>query len=615
MRREPLYISYPRLRQGFTLVEVLVAIIVLLVGVVVALRVFPRGLDVLNRTERSTQALEQVERLRMLMVQQPEMLAEAVLPVDQATLPPQELLAWRDLRAVQIAGTDPDWYRSYLFPVSQNQRLWPLWQPVSARVYRRLIGERCVIASEFSTTDRAVFAPKYLVQFGPIEDATQITIYDLRYRKVSKADLLALLPKAAQLADTLYYAVDYADGKMYFLPEVSSGTRTARLAFSAIDGSGKLVSTQQSIDIPNTPNDLTTVSLGAAALPGSEQVHRAYTRNTTALPSALQSGEFSVQPSVAGEGLLSGPIFFSRDDVGRTVKIDYTVADWGIMREDVTVDADGYIQLSFSPKMRNIPKLPRESTSWGLYGPMKANAIVMELINSDSGAVIPVLVDNPDIARPTYDFFGAYALQPDRNDFRHWRIVEGAGVGADAEAGKALSGTRYRVYYRANYDWTVQYFRAPATFYATSTNAATRAELADETLGLQAFAVLVEGTKGWLAVPAVYAGQTLAIDYQYALPAGEKSGVDDERLLKRIEGEVHVVPAGATPSSVLLLKHPPAAGTEVRVRGFSVTIRALWAQQRSGPSVVIGQGNPFTKTISDSWLAKQTTVIVPPSAE
>ena len=143
----------------------LVAIIVLLVGVVVALRIFPRGFEIFGRTRQAYVGQTLANSWVAQAEQYPEQLPEAFLPVEYElddanatvgnnTAPSLPLIAlkdftWTDLSAIKHQAFGGD-FASYLYHSSVGDR-WPLWEPLSVRTLRRVIGEPCTIPSDLSS--------------------------------------------------------------------------------------------------------------------------------------------------------------------------------------------------------------------------------------------------------------------------------------------------------------------------------------------------------------------------------------------------------------------------------------------------------------------------------
>ena len=473
-----------------------------------------------------------------------------------------------------------------------------------------------------------------------------VDVYDLRYRRVSMERLEELRQRLDSLPDKLYYAMNYRTGEITLLPDVND--RYVRvLCYQLNTATGDMQLAKKKLTVAGTAvrDALVSATVGTPVVPGSEQLNRLFkyvdlpTQNWAAL-SNLRSGQFAIDLGAADDAkVLPGQIFFSRADAGRTVKIDYTVADWNILHEDVTVDGEGQLQFSLSPKMRMLRTPPREFETWGLYGPMRQQAVVMALINLRTGELSEVTVENPSNGKaptqpndtkpgtrnypvffkeangPDTDTAGnpgyQYYLIPNPRNSTRWKLVHD---GDDANyPDTRFKGQVFRIYYRAQRDWTVQVFRAPAAFWFKKASDTTLDALTDTVLDWQEFSWCVADQAGWVAVPGVYEGQSIAVDYQRRQTAG-----DDTSPLLRVTGEVHTIPARLAGKGISLVKlrYPPAANTTVAVRGISFTVRAVWAQKRSGEArVVTGLNNGVitetTTTIRDRWLSRQRTLVLP----
>jgi prepilin-type N-terminal cleavage/methylation domain-containing protein len=71
-----------RARRGFTLIEVLVAVIILLTGVVLALRIFPRGFDSFLETQQVQTSNKLLEDMAREFKEHPDTLPDGIYPLD-----------------------------------------------------------------------------------------------------------------------------------------------------------------------------------------------------------------------------------------------------------------------------------------------------------------------------------------------------------------------------------------------------------------------------------------------------------------------------------------------------------------------------------------------------
>lgn len=553
-------------RQGFTLVELLIAIIILLFGVVAALKIFPPGFAAFSDAQMETMSQSLRDKGLNGLVDDADGLPDAIWPVEpSATTAIARALDFEDLRAVDFIGGPLDsWGVAHRYTFGADG--WPEWQPLSARILRRVIGEKVVVPSSvnaFTDSTNNVFnlsrLPSYTPRFAPIEADTveSLLVYDTRYQQGDPAD-------ENMAKGVLRYSVVYnVDGSATFtFKQVND--RFIRLVLACTDASGEFVQVSpavwnasdttltapvqgaqrvngQAITATVTANaGIQTFVLvppaGCRLVPGSEQLNRAFQYVTTtdlATMEGLGARQFCLytldnpDPQYVGitKTLLS-MLIFSRKDSGRKVKIDYIVADWGILHDDVTVDGDGFASLTALPRLNARANYPREARPWGLFEPMAGGEmnVVMTLVDLFSSNVFSVECD-PDAKNKTYgplekgyrtnallttgDFSEKLIIDLSEAQQRRVRlgvldkIVGDDGIERPFVNWKALAGQTFRVYYRAQRDWTVQFFRAPAVFGWTNST---------DYLGWSNYA---QDNANSIFVPGIYAGQSVAVDYQY----------------------------------------------------------------------------------------------------
>jgi len=691
-------------------------------------------------------------------------------PADQKKM---DMLVQVDIGATKLIGSSPvaNPVALYVSKSDQAKGLGAIRMPIPAGAVLR----------QFAP---ASFVPKYLPRFGPIlpngtldvvgkkialaqimiqqdgaevqEDAP-VTIYDTRYRHVSRDERERLLDRISALPDSLYYSLEQLPAapntlSIVLLPQYDAERCVRFSCFVRSDPATMEFLPPQMLLLPRNPDpdepdptkrtitwnatlynqdqsgsypvsvtataDRTAITFTAATpLAGSELINRAY-RNfaDAANPETIQADEDPTsaafpapsdaqyatklrtyytklgampagyyyfprmdEATLAG-GAVPGTIYFSPRDRGRTVKLDYTIADWGALHEDLTLNDEGYMTLALpDPKIANRPTGPRERTTWGLYGPMQEDGrdVMLALVDTrtdmvyhvvkrddrahpygvepSSGVVVPAQVIAVDLSqaaagrvrlggvpagvvwRGPWGDGGAYTkndgvthyglpyrcLQdhtaapanrphPDGTTAQ-WELIENP-------AWDALKGNTFRVYYRARRDWTLQVFKAPSVFWMMSPSA-TKTALAGRNLQWRAASWCAETvtdptdptksvTAGWLAVPGVYEGQSVAVDYYHQVTDG-----DGTTALRRVSGEVHPVPkrGSGKPNSLIRLAHPPAPNTKVTVRGITVTVRALWIQPRGGAAnrYTTSPTAPEKQPLNERWQAKTVTVTLP----
>jgi len=718
-------------RQGFTLVEVLVAVIILLIGVVAALRIFPPGFRMFQESNDTTRAVSTMQGQIAEFQNHPESLPDAILPVDYSS---PDAAIWvkkfdfNDLQPIDYQG-DPDPWLSRLKMPNVGGSNWPLWEPVSVRAMRRIIGERAVVPADLtakktvatvsgpvsgsvltvdnsagiaigmtlflsdviSTTQFVHVAsvdsptqitiietvnitvataelsttvggsPCYLPRFGPITpnmqwdnasstfiaDPNPVTIYDIRYRTATLEQLQALAAAGTIGNDDFYYAADYTTGTVYFLkPKVA--TTSIRFIFSVLDLNNANKQVQVAGETRTLPdmnagppaNQLNFTGMNAPVttgsdstgqlfalqfptwwklIPGSEQFNRSYTYIQDADPSALNTGQYTVERD---SDQTLDVLHFAQADAGRTVKLDYTCTDWNILHEDVAVDPNGYLNLTArNLKVGYLFNFPREPLPWGLTQTLQNDVLkdeVVRLVNLRTGVSYKVTTDAATDPTPLYP---KYFLQTkpgvvtsngptvvDMSTADGGRIRIGAGPQnapqwtnfntVNSTEFSPFTGDTYRVFYRTRQDWTLQTFRAPAQFWYTSDPV---------NLGWDRYNL----AGNVITLPGVYEGQTIAVDYQYA------QGIAQGIAQGRVSGEQHLIPARDKTSglSTVTLNYTPSGA--ITVRGVSVTVRALWIQQRNTTAKRYSALEPagIDRTISERWQTKSITVVLPATKE
>ncbi len=610
-------------KRGFTLIEVLVAVAILLVGVVAALYIFPPGFASFQNAQISDVSAKITQKYADDLMKNPDNIPDAIMPVDTSfPLQKNEVgTFFSNINAVDFyeinqktkmppspgdAGYDRwSWLKEHTLKNGLINH-WPLWQPLSVRVMRMVVGEKIKISSSMTDTSASgkTIVQKYSPLFSPLvlnkdwdyiptKNIEPLTIYDLRYKRVGTDDMLISSEEiAAETANPslmlknnkLNYEIDYNSGIIKFASKnydrkirltflvMDSGTIKQFPANPDVNGSNTIISVPLSGTPGITTIDITTLPgyiAGSKIIPGSEQLNRAYEYiNPSGTP---RTGQYTFNTYSTNTNILIGDIYFSQDDAGKLVKIDYQVADWGILHEDVTVDDNGYLKLSLqNPKIAKNPNFPREPIPWGLFTPVDLNKmdiatdkadyvvknnVVMAMVDMQNGQSYEVIYDpkhyvmdfnevSPPPSPPSPPVLpGAgfdpnwkaqdYKLIPVSYDPNGWdktkrdafirpeqlKLIDmtksekgilrvGSGNLSQKSSWKALRGRILRIYYRAARDWTLQVIRPPAQFWALNSTT-----IDATTLGWNRFAVDSTNTQA-IYVSGLYSGLTLAIDYQ-----------------------------------------------------------------------------------------------------
>jgi len=558
-----------RRTRGFTLIEVLVAIVLLMVGIYAILKIFPRGFETLERARAGTiagrLAERELERWRLTASSLPD----DIIATDAQGNP-------LDAKELTDAGFLPDDITPRVTGDFGNSKTSPYYEPDSVFLPRTIHGERVTIP-----VGEQGQVPFYVLAFAPIEplepnklNAEWIRVYSTPYRRAYTLAQLAATPPPPR---AFYYYLDEATGKFRF--RTAGYERKVKLEYSYISGGEAHDVLFDSITVQANDNDYPRVPSGitsAYAAPsiaqfdriisGSEAVYDAFeeTKDIGDLaPDKPQGKYFLGDPDNKGEpGIFVGPIRFHPLDSGRQVRVDYRVKDWSIIHEDFETGAGSPVQLSLANiKGPDFKNPPRESNAEPLgQGAGKGRYVVLAVL--DSGDPLTAL------------YYGLHPGETLTNetfevDYLHGRVTIPAAVG---------SSTRFRVYYRADGDWCVQVMK-PAALYRRAT--------ANEQPGFRKYGW--DGSSNQLYFYPQDVGQMVSVDYQTT--NGE-----------RITGELHqIAPPGANgqcpiwtkqgagPSDFGLL-NTPRANSYLLVRGVSLRARVLYTTRGySRPKVAAQQ--------------------------
>jgi prepilin-type N-terminal cleavage/methylation domain-containing protein len=545
-------------RQGFTLIEVLIVLVILLVGILALLQIFPVGFSTIessqNRSTASVLTEGEVERQKLRTANLPDVIA-----------------GWDGGMATA------DYSSSSLLP----DRYGSLYLPESATTPRLVLGERVKIQASGGSQ-----LPFYVLLFAPIEPlsaGTPVVVYSTAYRSVStKAELGTAGP------DRYRYYLNLDTGEIWF--DQADYPRTFKLDYSYLDRSaaGEVVvrsRVDESLTVPASQGGPEHVyTLGAVTsghanedagfqkvMEGSARVFQQFTLDGAP---PTQSGHFYL-PAAAST---TGVIVFAAADAGRDVRIDYLVRDWSIIREQKTADDQGRIKLAVGYlKDADYLNPPRQTAAMpvgtdGAGDPRYVVAI-------DMGTGTGTFGDTQTAMWPEVN-----QIAPDGNfrvDYRHGLL--------EMPAGSARR--TFTVYYRAQGDWTLQTQKA-AIYYQDSgvSGLGTYQQYTRVALGTDSGnAARLDG----LEFERSEAGKSVMVDYTFL-----RAGVS-----RRVVGEIHLIGGedGDYPYRIVLNRFNPrkdpqyADATLVRVdavRGASVGVRALW----SGPGKVkLDDGSTLTE--------------------
>ncbi|NIM05638.1 MAG: prepilin-type N-terminal cleavage/methylation domain-containing protein [Armatimonadetes bacterium] len=421
-------------RAGLTLIEVLIALVILAIGVYAVLKIFPVGFGAIEATRQRTVAASlanaELERWKLLAG-------------DMYTLP--EAVVATDYGGSLILGYDP----AELVPVQDDLLLnpgqtVPAWQPHSLWLPRTIIGERVIIPPPVPNPPNPPEPPPlpfYILAFAPLD--YYITSPPAAADELIQVYDSAPFQRTGGAPSTWQYNVNYSTGVFTFDSGLYADTPfLITYSWVAADGSLRTVVGESgvtdaagSLTVKWNPVDYPLLFQQLA--PMTERVYLRYQESASTPPAA---GEFYLDAS----SLMTGVIYFAPENTGREVRINYRVADWSILHEDHEIAANSAepvnLNLGFlkGPGYTNPPRHPDPQTL-----PDGDNFVVA--VDLATGAVYAD--QNP----------GGGQLFPSV-DYRAGRI----------RFPTSAQPRPVRIFYRTRADWAVQ-FRKPADSYGAST--------------------------------------------------------------------------------------------------------------------------------------------------
>jgi prepilin-type N-terminal cleavage/methylation domain-containing protein len=379
MMREKLYNSRPAAagggvpRRGFTLIEVLVVLVILIIGMFAIARLFPEGFASINATGNKTQAETLIRRNSNYLQEFRDNLPDGIVGVD-----PRNGTIRTGMAPVEFFGGLPyteNTINSYSGPLPLDPRYADINQ------VRRVIGERLKLAPPTTITIGAnsETASLYHVLFSPMYSATALGTASLGVKVYGGTPLQRIVfqnPPSTEDLDRLKslgpyaYGINYETATLYFAG--TSYDRAYQVEYSYRTGPAcgeRFDSGAISFPVAALANggpDPQTVSLsdaavfGARALPAganvdasSDALYRQFngplagafsTQSGAGAPVTLDPFEFKVYDTLYGllgfnPAAATQPVP-EQQGRGIEVRIDYDVDDWHILRQDEAVPTE-----------------------------------------------------------------------------------------------------------------------------------------------------------------------------------------------------------------------------------------------------------------------------------
>jgi hypothetical protein len=603
--------------RGASLVEVLVAMVVLLLGILGLVRVFPTGFTTIlygrNVSQATVLANRMLQNAEVHAANMPDVVEsfDPNLKVANPALPVgNELLAYQP-----AANQAPDTRFSDL-----NQ-------------IRRVLGETTRIPAPVTNSPylpNAAVSP-YTLTFSPIYSVVPTPsglggIFVTAGNSLNRV-IFSGPPTADQMAalDTASYGIDYGSAMLYFKPAPYARPFKLDYSFTAPQGATSYVTEQArpdtqivvganetAFDLKQAhPNQLPLPN-GARLEPNQEQVYQSFVLLTPNQPfSNSNPYEFKVLNPVLGIigfnplGATMGA--GGPNSSGLTARIDYDVDDWHIIQEQrVVPSASPYnvkLTLSLLSKIGDIDDYQEPYSAlikdYPNDRPSPTPNIDLIVMDEETGLIMDSRSLQDPLGSPTVQTTGANGIIDYRegaiafNPLVQWTLPNGK-----LDAPSPIAGKRIRIYYRTQQNWGLQLTKAATTYYRqpTVTN-----------LGYREYAV---GSAGYLFFPVQDHDQSVLVDYTWV------QNTSNGPVIRTETGEYHQIldpTLAASPQSQFgnLAQNPnwwiqvdgAARGDYVqnsvsitRVRGVSVRARVVWVE---GSSKVVT--NTGTEAPSVRW--------------
>lgn len=561
--------------KGTSLVEILVTMVVLLVGIMTVIQMFPTGFRVVRGSESETIATKLAERELERWKNAPDQL-------------PTGILAVKDDGATVLNDQDPG------PPLEGFVKDGDSWVRGNVLNIRKISGEttRIPVGTYFQAGSAvAMYGGRYTLAFGPIEvgvDPNNSSLFsglsiksaDLRRRKGDRDTY----PPFLRLGE---YAVNYetetVGGKPAFhvaFPRVGAPMPmpTYYVSFSywaEKDGELELLSSETSVDLSNggavTDYDGDWRPVQIDLPPGYSFVEVEEDTDTCARAFVQVAGG-SWNPNDPYEFALADPILgvISFNPVGHGMyeytasglrpieaRIDYLVYDLRIIREDrvVPAPADGADQIPVKLSLRFILDLgdptdnPNEERYEGLAPGLDVR---VPLLMIDLSTGLRVDMTNVDI-----DFSVGQVILPLEANLLDWS-------GAVVAENEKLTGKHLRFFYRADGDWTVQCQKAYARYIP---------EHGTTQVDYRHFKQVARSNR-LLFAPCEY-GKTVSVDYTY---------IGSDGTERKVVGESHRIGNDPINGDYRIDLRPPGGGTINRIYavvGTTFKVRVIWRDGRS----------------------------------
>jgi len=586
-------------RRGTSLVEILAAMAILLLGILAIIQVFPGGFTSIlyGRSVSQAQMLTRgmIEAAGVRYAEMPS----GVIAMDPSTGFPNPLVAVKE-----DLGD---------YPQSPNVLPDPRFSDVNKA--RRVIGETTKIPPPSTNSpympvsgaagERLPVSP-FILNFSPIYSVTPtkasqgVLVYSgtplnrIVYQGTPDATTLASI-------DLFSYGIDYSNARLYFssvnYPRIFRIQYSFRVAAGADGFAREFSRPGAEIAIPaNVASFDLPLPAQAQLEQESDQVFRGFRLLGPNEPFSADPYEYKVLNRVVGV-IGFNPLGAAVQSAGAmaqplTAKIDYDVDDWHIIREDRQISASPPFAVKLA--LNGIEKIGAMDEHQERYnGLMRdypgdrlapdTHDIDLLVVDMDTGLTI----DSRTLQRADRetevagnDLNGEINYLDGAITFRDQVSWTLPAAGGPAGSPESIAGKHLRIYYRTPQNWALQFTKAFDRYVPR--------DIQDiNSLGYGEYS---QGTQGYLFFPVADQGGAVLVDYTW------QHRVGNQVILRTETGEYHQISDPTLPESpqnlfgspvpywwtVLDGAHRPDAvdGSVrvLRVRGVSVRARAIWRE-------------------------------------
>ncbi|MHB0999320.1 MAG: type IV pilus modification PilV family protein [Armatimonadota bacterium] len=567
-------------KNGTSIIEVLVAMVIFVVGILYVIRMFPGGFSSIKQTENSTVAnrlaQSEIERWKS----RAENLPSGILPIDP------------NIPGGLLLNLDPEDMRALSVPAGEVERYFS-----DVNKFRHVIGEFTKIPAPPPSDDDWYKGAIYILGFSPVVYTNNNPI--LVYSGPLKRQTLPVDTRWLTWMTNRDYAIDYDEGKIYI--RKASYAREFLISYNYIDQSngnprkiglskiripvGAKTDTDPDPDVidimapePGTGNLVPVINIpGFGGIePGSETLRRSFIDRTADKDAngdvswnTFDPYEFVVQDSFAGV-LGFNPVGHSYEEITASGReplkayIDYDVRDWHIIRDE-----------------KKIPSAPADPNDQYIKVRLSLNGIkIINTSNYDGSEYTGLTPDMP---------YSVVAVDAENGrSYNEESLVDVVNVPAMQvnykdgiiEFHESLRNRTFTIFYQAVDDWAVQVYKSFDVFRRRFD---VPADL--ESFGYDYYYL---SDNGRVYFPRCYAGTTVAIDYTYR-PAGQTVQG------KFVNGETFIISQDVDSATGLCyvdlvnkLADRGITGMEIaqtsKVYGVSLGARVIWRTSGKGLS-------------------------------